>query len=640
MKKKKSIITVFVLLAFMPFLFACDNETPNNEIPDDEDTPSISKDEDGSPHPQGSFNYASIAPHPRLLLSYNDELVLKENLKSNYDLAAVHEFIINNCNAMLNTMPSTRIMEGKRLLAVSRTALKRIFYLSYGYRMTGDVRYLNRAERELNAVCDFTDWNPSHFLDVGEMAMGVAIGYDWLFDKLKETTKHNIRKALSSMAFEPSKNKTYNWFLNNDANWNQVCNAGLTFAALATYEGNKTASVGIIERAVESVKLPLKAYGPDGNYSEGYMYWAYGTSFQVLMLAALDSALGSDLDLHKTEGFMKTAEYMLFMSGTNGLCFNYSDSYTKETVNPSMFWFAKKDDNPSLLLNEISLIKNGGAYTRTFEEDRILPSVMAYANLPSFSDAKSPDKKMWVGHGITPVALVRTSWESKETDKYLGVKGGMASTSHGHMDAGSFVYDSDGIRWSSDLGMQSYGALEAMGMDIWNMGQNSERWNVFRLHNKAHSTITINNKSHLVNGKASILEVYDEDSFRGVTMDLSPTLAADMYQVERKIGIVNNEYLQIDDLLKARQSNTLMSWRMLTSSKPTFVDERTIKLESNGKVMFLTIQSELDIVLKTWSTEPTTAYDLSNPGTILVGFESILSAGVNSVFSIKLLPSN
>ncbi len=52
------------------------------------------------------------------------------------------------------------------MLAVSREALTRIYFLSYAWRMTGDDRYARRAEREMLNVCAFPDWNSSHFLDV------------------------------------------------------------------------------------------------------------------------------------------------------------------------------------------------------------------------------------------------------------------------------------------------------------------------------------------------------------------------------------------------------------------------------------------------------------------------------------------
>ena len=64
--------------------------------------------------------------------------------------------------------------------------------------MTKDKKYLKRAELELNAVSKFDNWNPTHYLDVGEMTMAVAIGYDWLFDNLQLSTKENIRKAFGN----------------------------------------------------------------------------------------------------------------------------------------------------------------------------------------------------------------------------------------------------------------------------------------------------------------------------------------------------------------------------------------------------------------------------------------------------------
>ncbi len=269
-------------------------------------------DDDKQSHPAGSYDYSAIAPHPRLLMGKADEILLKENLQKNGDLQAIHNLIIRIADKTLSTEPFERVLEGKRMLTVSRNTIYRIFYLSYAYRMTLSSKYLDRAEKELLAVCDFSDWNPSHFLDVGEMSMAVAIGYDWLFYDLKAETKEKIRTAILQKAFLPSKESQYNSFLTNRANWNQVCNAGLTYAALAIYEGAKEETVEIIERTLESNKLPLIDYGPDGNYTEGYGYWAYGTSFQIMLLSALESALGDDKNLRQTPGFMQTAEYILF----------------------------------------------------------------------------------------------------------------------------------------------------------------------------------------------------------------------------------------------------------------------------------------------------------------------------------------
>ena len=99
--------------------------------------------------------------------------------------------------------------------------------------MTGEDKYRLRAEQEMVSVCSFGDWNPSHFLDVGEMTMAVAIGYDWLFDKLSPETRRVVRESILQKGFAPSNDKQYNWFLKAENNWNQVCNTGLVYGALA-----------------------------------------------------------------------------------------------------------------------------------------------------------------------------------------------------------------------------------------------------------------------------------------------------------------------------------------------------------------------------------------------------------------------
>ena len=67
---------------------------------------------------------------------------------------------------------------------------------------------------------------------------------------------------------------------------------------------------------------------------------------------------------------------------------------------------------------------------------------------------------MWYGHGANPVLMIRTEWDGSDSDVYLAIKGGSAANNHSHMDAGSFVFESKGVRWACDLGNQKYAPLE------------------------------------------------------------------------------------------------------------------------------------------------------------------------------------
>lgn len=65
-------------------------------------------------------------------------------------------------------------------LDISRDLLHRIGILAMVYRIEKDAKVLNRINEELIAACNFPSWNPKHFLDVGEMSLGVALAIDWV----------------------------------------------------------------------------------------------------------------------------------------------------------------------------------------------------------------------------------------------------------------------------------------------------------------------------------------------------------------------------------------------------------------------------------------------------------------------------
>ena len=176
---------------------------------------------------------ASIPPHPRLLLLRNEEQGILRDIAVDSARRRIHQAILAGADELSSLPPIERIRIGRRLLDKSREGLRRLFLLSYAARLTGDARYVRRAEREMLAIAAFSDWNPSHFLDVAEMTMGMAIGYDWLYDRLPDSSRVAIRNAIITKGLEPSMDSTVNGWLRLLSNWNQVCNAGITFGAMA-----------------------------------------------------------------------------------------------------------------------------------------------------------------------------------------------------------------------------------------------------------------------------------------------------------------------------------------------------------------------------------------------------------------------
>lgn len=190
-------------------------------------------------------DYERITPHPRLLLTQGGEEAVKKSIATFPSLLKVHKRILEESDEILIQQMAERVMEGKRLLSVSRLALKRIFYLSYAYRMTKEEKYAYRATQEMLSVSRFPDWNPSHFLDVGEMVLALSIGYDWLYEYLESETRSIVRDAIVEKGLDAA--APDEWFYRAASNWNSVCNAGLLYGALAVFEDVPDKAKKIIE---------------------------------------------------------------------------------------------------------------------------------------------------------------------------------------------------------------------------------------------------------------------------------------------------------------------------------------------------------------------------------------------------------
>ena len=590
--------------------------------------------------------------HPRLLMDDEAFGSLMEQVRAgnNQVLNRLHATNLRNADIYgLAAAPLAYQLDAaeKRILHISNAALLRIFSCAYAYRATGDRKYLDHAENDINTVCAFPDWNGHrHYLDVGEMAAAVALGYDWLYADLKPETRANAERALREYAFDTAEPYGSS-FYNKVSNWNQVCNAGLVCGALAVYETCPETAEAIIEKSLESNRTAVEAlYAPHGNYPEGYGYWEYGTVFEVLMLTALETAAGSDAGISATAGFDRTAEWLLYMVGTKHQGFNYADTPPfSASVDIPSWYFADRFKKPSILyFNK----RNLDALTTDYYNwnHRLLPMIMVFAGRVDLNSVTPPTQKVWAGEGVTPVVLVHTDWTWSDTDKYLGIKGGKARSSHAHMDAGSFVYDAYGVRWSMDIGRQAYApleiALKALGGNLWTYTQASLRWEVSRLNNFFHSTLTVNDSKHRVEGFATLEQTINTATEQGGTFDLSPVLEDQVASAMRTVKIVNDKDLKVIDAIRTRTDRSAkIRWTMVTPAAPAVENDR-IMLTSNGKTMYLTAAEEggTQIVYKTFSTDPVHSYDDPNPGIYLVGFEATVPADKWATFTTTLSPEN
>ena len=466
------------------------------------------------------------------------------------------------------------------------------------------------------------------------MTMGVAIGYDWLYADLSDHARELIKSAIVTKGINPSKNSSYNSWLTSAANWNQVCNAGMVYGALAIQEDYPDLAKEIIDRAFKSIPKPMEAYQPDGVYPEGYAYWGYGTTFNVLFLSAVEKALDNDEGLAATPGFLETGDFLKHMLTPTGGNFNWSDCSDRCQFKNCHVLVAQHTNDPSVLWSEKRFLELGD-YSQ-FKWIHTLPALMIWAKDIPLSKIEEPTEKFWMGQGPNPVAMMRTSWTDPNA-VYLGFKAGSPSVNHGHMDIGSFVMEAENIRWAADLGKQDYESLESLGMKIFGKTQDAERWTIFRMATYSHNVLIIDDQQQRVDGYAKIEKYSDAEGFMYAISDISTVYNGQLKKATRGVGIKDGKYTIVRDEIETLDKSTSVRWNMVTFSD-VLLGNKAATLSDDGKTLYLKVLGPENIVMKTWSTAPTNNYDAENPGTIMVGFECEVPANTTQAFEVILVP--
>src|SRR3989337_3859799 len=256
---------------------------------------------------------------PRLILTPSLEKNLKRKIKSDAVVKNYYAAIKLNAEQIQQAPLLTRKMEGRRLLAVSREMLYRMNILSMVYRIEKSPAVLKRIDDEVKAVCNFSDWNPSHYLDVAEMSLAVAIAVDWVGEALPKATVDLAKTSLIEKGIKPSypQEGVLGWVKGTN-NWNQVCNGGMIAASIVIADKDPELAARTIRRSLDGMPNALRQYGPDGLYPEGATYWGYGTSFSVITSSMLESAFGTDFGIAKYPAFIESADFRLLSVAPSG----------------------------------------------------------------------------------------------------------------------------------------------------------------------------------------------------------------------------------------------------------------------------------------------------------------------------------
>jgi len=317
-------------------------------------------------------------------------------------------------------------------------------------------RFLAPLERAIAALCAERTWVLSacdpkleNFhgktidIDLGSstLAVELATASYLLGDRLSPATRELIRDNLEHRIFAPYRaaatgvRKEF-WWMHGHNNWNAVCLAGVTGAALATIGPAQERAwyIALAEKNIDSYLTG--GFTPDGYCVEGLSYWNYGFGNFVLLAENIRQNTGGNIDLLSNPLAAQPALFGSRSEIINGVCTTIADcSASDKPSGILMNYLCRRlslDATPWRNAGIIGWL-SGGLYEKT---------VMAFlpAELPPIKTANNsfsselPWRTWFPDGGILicrpgPVANVPFA---------AAIKGGNNGVSHGHNDVGSF----------------------------------------------------------------------------------------------------------------------------------------------------------------------------------------------------------
>ncbi|MHC4916192.1 MAG: heparinase II/III domain-containing protein [Planctomycetota bacterium] len=574
--------------------------------------------------------------HPRLLFTKEDEARVRQLSAKDPLLRAL---VAENRAAAewLLTVPLVeRKLRGPRLLSQSRNCIRNVWTSAMAWRLHGDRRFLERAKKDMFAAAAFKDWNPSHFLDVAEMTAALAVGYDWLHADLTPGERARIRKAIVEKGLKPGMDAyRRHWFPKRENNWNQVCNGGLTIGALAVAEDEPKLAADIVSRAVKTVPKAMASYKPDGAWYEGPAYWGYATSYNSLLIAVLDDALGRDFGLPRLQGFSKAGEFVIHGTSPSGLFYSYADCRGMSRAGPqvAMFWLARKFERPDyawyhrgMLERQLEKLKGR---KRPFSTDRF--RTMEIAWFDERGSAPRPGDVSLDRHfrGIADVVTFRGAWGDPDA-LWVGFKGGYGSQSHGHMDIGSFELDADGVRWAMDLGSDDYNLP-----GYWDKGKGGRRWKYYRLTNRSHNTLVIGGKLQDPSGKCKVRAFSSQPARASAVLEMTPAYRGQVSSALRGVAVLDRCRVLVVDEIRGPKGE--VRWGMVTRAEVE-LDGAGALLKLEGKTLLAEILEPAGTKFEIVSTDAGDRKQRSNEGTRMLAFKVKPKPGAALRLAVLLTP--
>lgn len=312
-------------------------------------------------------------------------------------------------------------------------------------------RFLKAIEQLVDALAAERTWVlPAHDrslanfhgkttdIDLFSSAVGWNLATaDWLLgDRLSASARRKLRENVVRRVIAPYQEmiagtRERNGWITVTNNWNAVCLAGVTGAALALVESREDRAA-VVVAAEKYSRHFLEGFTPDGYCSEGLGYWNYGFGHYVMLAETVRQATGGVIDLMARPEVRAPAAFGARIGIVGGVSPAFADCSLGTRPAPTIMYFVNRrfglglDQYNSLdLATCLSSLAEATAY--------------AFPNAATFAQP-APGRPVPVRDWFADAGVLVCRPHAGQAGRFgAALKGGHNAEHHNHNDVGSYV---------------------------------------------------------------------------------------------------------------------------------------------------------------------------------------------------------
>ena len=572
--------------------------------------------------------------HPRVFVDSDKLQSLREEMETSERLQSLYSSVKRRADEVLNlATPTYDDNDPDRLTAV-HTYGPGLMDAAFYYTLNPDrankeseayTKYFQKSLEYVKVICNFKDWHIVHALDTFVATASIGIYYDVMYEYLSEEDRTLIRNAIIDKGILPyissaasdaytasnedeligAAGNHWSTYVNN---WNGVCNGGFLTGALAIF-GDDTSKISneVLSRAMakswNNTSHLIRSYYPDGVSEEGYMYWEYALMYLELGWLGFDNMLGTTFGWMEYEVMEKLAYGSMYESGPV-VGSNVGDDTVK--TNPS-----------STRISLAYLLDKGDVQQYRFQtarEDKLTwrEMVCYQSKYDTGEEVKVDTYGDYYVRGLDNVNL-RSGYDSDAL--FASIHAGVNNASHGHLDAGQFDLQGNGVVFVyGSLGRDDYNLVPgyfntaevpAYDGEITGTQTQAVRNNIYRIRTESKSAVVIKpgrNRSDIRQeqsgtGAPVVERILSRDKGSFTTIDMTNVYSRDVVSYKRGMKMrkdLNMVTLQDEIVLK---DASYVYWSVNLSSVAEVTiseDKRSALVKVADELMYVELANDIE----------------------------------------------